>query len=578
MEMKYDDGLQLLRYGYESYRDSEIGNMWEGIWLSEKNTNVDNYNDEKEEREEEVNNEKDKTARQIIAKKSAIKRDYEKKTHKEFVDECLRPDDYKKGHGEVFAFFQVSDCGYEKREDGGSTQYHISLMTPAMACTDYIYHHPPKNKPWWYELYRPYYYYLTLDIPNDDAVWNTFYADHKTGMWVEAQIYEPGEEAGDELCWEGLLSFGGSDSYTREISVRFIAQKEEDDEFDEEIREEEDEEQQKKKWKIKREMIDKLLQSYNECLEETETTELSDFLNKTIPKNVREYKVKVLNVGEANCIHIEANQNVSFLFDVGIPYNINIIDENKKERNSNPDYDKNGIGSSIGLIKKYKPDFVMISHLHYDHLLGFIHMCDQGINCHWIMPMPEGGLYDFTVVRIILYVSNKKKLTLVREKYGEKLYGNGDYCDFEVFRGIKSLDDHGNIDLNSGSLILRIRNALFSGDCMYKYWPTSLKQKELLNKIDWLVAPHHGAFRSDETKDNSEVMESFKGKKRSAVVCVGHNDYHHPRDAHFENLIKNDVDSIYVTGGAMDVKYQEAPAGQCKYFKSVNQSVTFTAN
>lgn len=515
----------------------------------------------------------------IKEKKYAIKRDYKKDFHKIFVNECLRPYDYLKGHGDVFAFFQVSDCGYEKREDSDSTQYHISLMTPAMACTDYIYHNPPENKPWWYEHYRPYYYYLTLDIPNDDNVWNTFYADHKTGMWVEAQIYEPGEEAGEGICRKGLLSFGGSDSYTREISVRFIAQKEEDDKTDKEIGEAikkaKNKEEKEKIKNIKKQMIDELLQSYNKCLEETETTELSDFLNKTIPKNVREYKVKVLNVGEANCIHIEA-ANKSFLFDVGIPKDY-----------ENPDYYINGIGSSIGLIKKYKPDFVMISHLHYDHLVGFIHMSDQGINCHWIMPMPERGLKDFTVVRIILYVLKKQKLTLVRGGYGRRLYANKNYCDFEVFRGKKTLKKNDEIDLNSGSLMLRIRNALFSGDCMYKDWPKALKRKRLLNKIDWLVAPHHGSYpnvtssarASDKAnaEANAKVMEMLKGKKRSAIVCVGHNDYDHPRDAHFENLINNGVDSIYVTGGKTDIQYKGKSVEKCQEFISVHESVSFRA-
>ena len=593
--MEYNEDLLM---GYSSYGEIEIEKMWKGISdLEEDHEPLVNLKRDIEERKAEVDDERLKgniTKEQEKAKKSAINRDYKKEFHKLFVKECLRPNDYEEGHGDVFAFIQSSDCGYEKKEGSDSTEYHISLMTPAMACTDYIYHNPPEEKPWWYEHYRPYYYYLTLDIPSYDTDWNDIYGDPKKGMLVEAQIYEPGKETEGGKFWQGRLSFGGSDSYTRDISIRFKKQKDKDDKLDKEE---------------KKGVVIKLLHQYFACLKNAKTTKLKDFLDATIPNDVKAYNVKVLNVGQANCIHIKTDKNLSFLFDVGVPSNWKNKDKDNKERNSNSDYNPNGIGSSIGIIKKYKPDFVMISHLHYDHLLGFIHLCDEAIKCHWIMPVPEeifvplieedkaeseenpeaepeekpkeenkNGVNDITVVRFILYVLNNQKLILVRGGYGRRLYANKNYCDFEVFRGKKTLKKNDEIDLNSGSLMLRIRNALFSADCMYKDWPTALKRKRLLNKIDWLVAPHHGAFPSDETNDNIEVMKRLKGKKRSAIVCVGHNSYGHPVNAHFDNLINNDVDSIYVTGGAMDVKYQGAPAGQCTYFKSVNQSVTFTAN
>lgn len=102
-----------------------------------------------------------------LKQKSAIKRKYEKIMHSLFVKECLSPDGYKNNRGEVFALLLPLEVPDSDQSD--YVEYHISLITPAMAYTDFRYFEEldeqSENKPWWYKEYRPYFYDLSICVP-----------------------------------------------------------------------------------------------------------------------------------------------------------------------------------------------------------------------------------------------------------------------------------------------------------------------------------------------------------------------------------------------------------------------------
>ena len=65
-------------------------------------------------------------------------------------------------------------------------------------------------------------------------------------------------------------------------------------------------------------------------------------------------------------------------------------------------------------------------------------------------------------------------------------------------------------DLNASSLILRLKNTLFAGDCMYQYWPNGLHQD--IDKIEQMVVPYHGSKL--EQNDEAVIRRSKKSNRQ----------------------------------------------------------------
>lgn len=490
--------------------------------------------------------------------RSAIKRKYEKKKHEKFVEECLAPDGYLRDRGQVFALMlPPEESDTEILNDSRYEKYHISLVTPAMVHTDLRYFEEfddkTENKPWWYKEYRPYYYDLSIYVDKnkdeDYKEWLEFYHKHSEGNWFRAILVPTGSEGPTGLRKTGLLRFGGSKSWTEKVDIILINDG------------------------SKGKGIDKLLLElralYNNKINSVTSFDPYSYLSRVFSQK-REYNVRVLNEGEANCIHIFANNGTSFMFDVGIPfekYNDPYDSENSVD---NADYtvkDGEKTNDGIGILATYKPDFILISHWHFDHVAGFIHLCNDGLNCKWIVPELDNKIKKVEYVRLSLYLAKQKKLGIISGGYDSRLFASPS-GDIELFRGQGDTFKSGEPDLNAGSILLSIKDVLFAADCMYRYWPKDLTR--IISNISVLVVPHHGAAVND---DDRKVIAKFKGRKRQAVVCVGNNGYYHPTDSHFNALIDNDLDSIFVTGGAKKIEYMGMQANMFTYFKSINSNV-----
>lgn len=100
-------------------------------------------------------------------------------------------------------------------------------------------------------------------------------------------------------------------------------------------------------------------------------------------------------------------------------------------------------------------------------------------------------------------------------------------------------------DLNCSSLILKIKDTVFAGDCLYQYWPDELKKN--INDIQNLVVPHHACELDTSDEGVLNLKTNFSNGK--AIICSGYNTYSHPNNDH-KNLLKQKFLFVETTGGA----------------------------
>lgn len=554
-----------------------------GIKISEPKETPTTTKENDEKKKEKKQRIFQKEITQLNKKKSAVKRKIEETEHQRFVDECLKPRGFKNGINEVYALINpLDESDIVEYSNPDTITYHVSLLTPAMAYTECRYYFEKfedGSQPWWYEYYRPFYYELWIEVDtksNCKAEWDKIYQFCQKNGFIKANIFQEEEksENKEETSYQGTLSFGGSDTFAecvRFVPVAICNQIAIDDK------------DQARYYAIKANMKNNGAISPNDQIFinrfEAKRGLLKGIIARTIANNTAEFtknnselrdakaylnakfnqfinsrnpfdiKTEILNVGAANCIHFEIGSSLSFMFDVGIPYE-KYKDSQLGKSLDNVDYtskDKGNIRSSIGSISKYNPEFIILSHFHYDHVLGIAHLSDKAINNSvWITPMLDDDVKDLTCLRLAMFKAKQKKLIVIEDKYNECIY---DGSFFKMFRG------KGKGDLNDSSLMLLINNnsiALFAADCRYGSWPDANKEfsPNDLKSIDYLIVPHHGStYRVDY-----DVLDEFK-KDCKAYICCGHGPYKHPRPEHLHELNSRfRSKNIILTGGTLKSK------------------------
>jgi len=559
---------------------------------------------------------------QLNKKKSAVKRKIEETEHQRFVDECLKPRGFKNGINEVYALINpLDESDIVEYSNPDTITYHVSLLTPAMAYTDFRYffdEFEDGNKPWWHEYYRPYYYELWVDVDNNGdnrAEWDKLCRFSLENGFIKAKIYpdndkentneNEAEQAKDEESFCGTLRFGGSETSEEVVHLVPAAL------VDQIAIDDKDQARYNAiKTKIKKkEIIDDDDQVFFDRLS-TKKGLLKSIIDRTIANNKKEFEknnsdlkdintyldarfkwfnntnkqfdieTEILNVGAANCMHFNVGSSLSFMFDVGIPYKT-YKDSNTKTSVDNTDYlskRKGHIRGSIGSISKYNPDFIILSHFHYDHVLGIAHLSDRAINNSvWIIPKLDDNVKDLTCLRLAMFKAKQKKLIVIEDKYNECIY---DSSFFKMFRG------KGKGDLNDSSLMLLINNnsiALFAADCRYGSWPDANKgfSSNVLKSIDYLIVPHHGS----KYQGDYSVLDVFKDSCQ-AYICCGKGSYDHPRSEHLHELnTRFSSDNIYLTGGTLastkdnkyEYEYKDAKGNKStEYVKIKKGTIEFT--
>ena len=461
---------------------------------------------------------------------NSIKSSYKKKRHNLFVQTCLAPRAYLSGDDEVYAFINeietIDDVNY----------ITISLVTPQMAYTDneFFGENYRNQNDLWKSEYRPYYYeFSTVLNTKDSMLVNEYYFQNE---WFRARLVR--SEKDKQLMYsncvtkpaigdyvQGVVNFGGSESFS---DVLFLV-------FESEL--------------IKDSVRKGLADLYSVNLNQQQSPDA--YLKTTFGEHKDKYSVNVLNVGQANCIHIKnIRSNASMFFDIGRPLK-GYKTKSGWVRNADLKSGKS-IVTTLGLLDKYKPDCIIISHWHSDHFAAYIHLRDIGKGKKWIVP-PITKKTITSAIRLIRFLIKKHKNDAVYcMKDCEYVYDN--MHGFQIWKGNPI-----NGDLNSGSYIMRINSALFAGDCLYEFWPPRLR-KNLQNVTD-LVVPHHGSSldkRKCCSATSISVIQKFdKSKKKRAYVCVGSNGYGHPDTVgHLQELQNQGFDIVRTdVSSQVDLKF-----------------------
>lgn len=464
--------------------------------------------------------------------------------HDMFVKLCLDPEGYKTGNGDVFACV----VGSEKINDDNFV--NISVVTPSMAYIDSLYYSSDnseeihnyveneRNKVFSYtynslmrnnyliDEYRPFYYEFTAVLSDEELkqfnrqiknLKKESNYKNENCFWFKAKLV-------DELLnapgnYFGILNFGGSDSFSEGIVFTSL------ENVNEELRE-----------KLNDTYKISFSPNKHDCI-----TYLNNFFN-----SLSQFRVKVFNVGQANCVYIENKKTAKrFFFDFGRP-NDAYYDRISHIRVANPDVQPNSIVSkNLDIIKTLQHEFIIISHWHSDHFAAYKDLNKHGLGSTWIVPKIEIQKEIKSANRFFKYLVKNKANVFYLNSTGKIFDRNGIQ--------LLSSKNAKKGDPNSRSLILRIRDTIFSADCLYEFWPDALGKN--LSDVKRLVVPHHCSKMSENLSGQQKetgIFNSFsKTPLKEAYISKGFNTYHHPNPDHLVELRKASFD-IFFTKNAID--------------------------
>ncbi|HCL90353.1 MAG TPA: DNA internalization-related competence protein ComEC/Rec2 [Candidatus Atribacteria bacterium] len=238
-------------------------------------------------------------------------------------------------------------------------------------------------------------------------------------------------------------------------------------------------------------------------------------------------KVNFINVGQGDCILIEAPNNIDILIDGG--------------GTPQSDFD---VGSKIVIPYLRRKginevDLLILTHPHIDHLEGLLPVLKE-IKVDMVL---DGGLTcDLSEYKEFISLIIKKGIPYHKAKAGDNfIFSN----NLEIFllNPLYDSDFYRDSDFNNASIVVKLsyKNAdfLFTGDIEEAAEKKLLVWQNIL-RSDILKVGHHGS----ETSTNLEFLDRID--PRIAVISVGKNNFGHPSQKIIERLEDNDI-QIYRT-------------------------------
>lgn len=449
---------------------------------------------------------------------AAKKEDYQKIGNLTEFGKMLNPFGFLKGRQKVYARI-ISEDHPEIRENIQNEErregfvVHISLLTEEMLQADYEYFNYEEfaNRTDRFlteearKNYKPYYYEFTGFVRKSQEREYGMFSERVMDRWFTAWLNSDAVSEEGSYYIEGIVEFSASPFKEHGGSL----------EWDENSKTVTKEKQEKiDAWKLPDKDDQRLLKKV--------------FLQ--VFDNARnKFRVKVYNVGQANCIYIR-NRKHRIFFDVGIP---------KDSQNKSMDRKRPEVQRSMSDIQKSRPTMVILSHWDMDHIKGAFLLKDEAFQKYWITPQISSSSkpkksadmkFAGSAERLAKYLSyNSRLLRVPNDKNGT-----------EICRGRKGILWKGDgvgrkiTKNNNYGLLLELddtgsgKRALFSGDCEYESWPVGLLNK----KIEKLIVPHHGSeMKTDKLKN---IAPGYG----EAIISVGEDGkgYKHPNGDHIQEL------------------------------------------
>ena len=238
-------------------------------------------------------------------------------------------------------------------------------------------------------------------------------------------------------------------------------------------------------------------------------------------------KVNFINVGEGDCILIEAPNKINILIDGG--------------GTPQSDFD---VGSKIVIpyLRRKginKINLLILTHPHLDHLEGLLPVIRE---FRVDMVLDSGLICDSSEYKEFISIIQKKGIPYHQAKAGDNfIFSN----NLEIFllNPLYDSDFYNEFDFNNASIVVKLfyKNAdfLFTGDIEEATEKKLLVWQNILQS-DILKVGHHGS----ETSTNLEFLD--KVNPSIAVITVGKNHFGHPSQKIIERLKDRNI-QIYRT-------------------------------
>lgn len=238
-------------------------------------------------------------------------------------------------------------------------------------------------------------------------------------------------------------------------------------------------------------------------------------------------KVNFINVGEGDCILIEAPNKINILIDGG--------------GTPQSDFD---VGSKIVVPYLRRKgineiDLLILTHPHLDHLEGLLPVLKE---FKVGMVLDSGLLCDISAYKEFISLIQKKSIPYHKAKAGDNFVFSN---NLEIFllNPLYDSDFYDESDFNNASIVVKLfyKNAdfLFTGDIEVTAEKKLLVWQNILQS-DILKVSHHGSI----TSTNLEFLA--KVDPRIAVITVGKNHFGHPSQKIIERLEDENI-QIYRT-------------------------------
>jgi len=238
-------------------------------------------------------------------------------------------------------------------------------------------------------------------------------------------------------------------------------------------------------------------------------------------------KVNFINVGEGDCILIEAPNKINILIDGGGTPQSNFDVGNKIVI---PYLRRKGIN---------KINLLVLTHPHLDHLEGLLPVIRE---FRVDMVLDSGLICDSSEYKEFISIIHKKGIPYHQAKAGDNfIFSN----NLEIFllNPLYDSDFYDESDFNNASIVVKLfyKNAdfLFTGDIEEATEKKLLVWQNILQS-DILKVGHHGS----ETSTNLEFLD--KVNPSIAVITVGKNHFGHPSQKIIERLKDRNI-QIYRT-------------------------------
>jgi len=238
-------------------------------------------------------------------------------------------------------------------------------------------------------------------------------------------------------------------------------------------------------------------------------------------------KVNFINVGQGDCILIEAPNKINILIDGG--------------GTPQSDFD---VGSKIVIPYLRRKgineiDLLIVTHPHLDHLEGLLPVLKE---FKVDMVLDSGVICDSSEYKEFISLILKKGIPYHKAKAGDNFIFNN---NLEIFllNPLYDSDFYEESDFNNASIVVKLfyKNAdfLFTGDIEEATEKKLLVWQNILQS-DILKVGHHGSA----TSTSIEFLD--KVDPRIAVITVGKNHFGHPSQKIIERLEDRDI-RIYRT-------------------------------